>query len=326
MPAVKPRVRDSIRVEPLVGLIRNPFSHGNERAVHNDIARTNVLVASPSSRSQLPEILAGFAEKGVDYIAIDGGDGTVRDVLTCGVSSFGDDWPTLIILPRGKTNALAHDLGISPNWTIDEALEAARRETAVIRRPLVVAQHGDTERAQVWGFVLGAGAYTPATNLGQAAHNFGAFNAVVVGVTVFFSLFQMLFGRPGNVWRRGTRMQLRDAEGNELPHAGGGARDERYLVFASTLETLPAGLRPFKGIDAPLRLGVVDNSRRRLLLRLPAMLFGHIGKASQRLGAKAHGLEAFDLDISDKFILDGEAFPRGSYRVFSGPRLRFIVP
>ena len=314
-----------VRNEPLVGLIRNPHSHGNEGTPVNEAELPGVLIASPSRRSELPEILARFAEQGVDYIAIDGGDGTVRDVLTCGAGAFGESWPALIIMPSGKTNALAHDLGISTDWTLGEALDAARRDSAVIRRPLVVAQR-DNESAQVRGFVLGAGAFTPAISLGQDAHDFGAFNAAAVGVTVVWSLLQALFGSPGNVWRRGTRMRLRDADGSDLPHAGGAPTDERYLLFASTLEKFPVGLRPFKGIDAPLRMAVLDNSSRGLLLRLPAIFRGHAGKAARRMGFQAHGMDAFDFDIGDRFILDGEAFPPGSYRVSSGPRLRFIVP
>jgi diacylglycerol kinase (ATP) len=313
------------RAEPLVGLIRNPHSHGNAGTSANLADLPPVILATPSRRNELPEILADFAQQRVDYIAIDGGDGTVRDVLTCGASAFGDSWPALIIMPSGKTNALAHDLGIAPNWSLAQALESARLDRTVIRRPLVVAQR-DNESAQVRGFVMGAGAYSTAISLGQDAHDFGAFNAAVVGITTVWSLLQALFGGPGNIWRRGTRMRLRDPEGADLQHAGGLPADERYLMFSSTLEKFPAGLRPFKGIDAALRLAVLDNARRGLLLRLPRIFRGTAGRGARRRGFHAHGLDAFDFDISDRFILDGEAFPPGSYRVTPGPRLRFIVP
>ncbi|MCL6250258.1 diacylglycerol kinase [Altererythrobacter sp. KTW20L] len=324
-PSAEGRPIAAVRSEPLVGLIRNPHSHGNEGSPVDVGDVPGVIVASPSRRNELPEILANFAAKGVDFIAIDGGDGTVRDVLTTGAGVFGESWPALIIMPSGKTNALAHDLGIRSGWTLAEALDAARRDKTVVRRPLVVAQH-DNESAQVRGFVLGAGVYTQAISLGQNAHDFGVFNAAGVGVTAAWSLLQALFGSPGNVWRRATRMRLRDATGADLPHAGGSPADERYALFVSTLETFPAGLRPFKGIEAPLRLALLDNSRWRVLLRLPLIFRGNAGKGTQRMGYQALGLEAFDFDIGDRFILDGEAFPPGSYRVTPGPRLRFIVP
>lgn len=207
------------RAQPLVGLIRNPHSHGNEDTPHTYGDMPGVITASPSRRSELHEIIADFAAKRVDYIAIDGGDGTVRDVLTCGAGLFGETWPALILLPSGKTNALAHDLGIAEDWTLAKALDAAKRDQAVMRSPLVVVQR-DNEAAQVHGFVMGAGAYTSAISLGQDAHNFGAFDAAAVGVTAIWSALQAFFGGKNNPWRRGTRMRLRDADGQDLEHAG----------------------------------------------------------------------------------------------------------
>jgi len=313
------------RSEPLVGLIRNPHSHGNSGSKSRDGDVPGVIVAAPGKRSELPEILADFAAKNVDYIAIDGGDGTVRDVLTCGASAFGECWPTLILLPSGKTNALAHDLAIPESWTLAAALESASAGKTVDRRPIVVAQR-DNRNAQVRGFVLGAGAYNSAISLGQDAHNFGAFNAAAVGVTAVWSGLQAFFGGKNNPWRRGTRMRLRTADGWEIEHAGGGAFAERYFMFASTLEHFPAGLRPFRDLEGDIRMAVFDNSRRRLLLRLPVIFRGKAGDGTRRRGFHTHGLDSFEFDIADRFILDGEAFPPGHYSVTAGPRLRFAVP
>ena len=319
------RTAAPVRNEPLVGVIRNRHSHGNAGSAGQYEGMKGVITASPSRRSELHDIVADFAAKRVDYIAIDGGDGTVRDVLTCGAGIFGEAWPDLILLPSGKTNALAQDLGIAEDWTLADALAAAKRDSATMRCPLVVEQ-SDNESAQVRGFVLGAGTYTSAISLGQDAHNFGAFNAAAVGVTVIWSVLQAFFGRKDNTWRRGTRMRLRGKDGLDLAHSGGAPLDERYFMFASTLETFPVGLRPFKGITTPLRLAVFDNSRRRLLRHLPAIFRGNVSDATRAKGYHTHGLAEFDFDIADRFILDGEAFPPGSYRVSSGQRLRFIVP
>jgi hypothetical protein len=71
---------------------------------------------------------------------------------------------------------------------------------------------------------------------------------------------------------------------------------------------------------------VVGAAQRGLLLRLPRIFRGTTGKGAKRRGIHVLGLDAFDFEISDRFILDGEAFPPGNYRVTPGPRLRFIVP
>src|SRR5690606_18320992 len=132
----------------------------------------------------------------------------------------------------------------------------------------------------------------------------GAFNAVAVGVTAVWSLFQALFGKADNVWRRGTPMRLYDGRGRELPHSGIGRTDERYLLFASTLERFPAGLRPFARIEGALRASVIDNSRRSLLLRLPLIFRGVVGDGLRRRGYHVFGVDTMQLDIADRFILD----------------------
>lgn len=314
-----------VRQVPLVGVIRNPRSHRNTGGLPEWTGRATLLVETPVQRGELQTILTGFAERRVDYIVIDGGDGTVRDVLTCGAGIFGESWPSLIVLPNGKTNALAIDLGLPANWTLAEALEASHAGNAAFRRPLVVAQR-DNDDARVHGFVFGAGAFTAAIGLGQDAHRHGAFNALGVFVTAVWALFQALFGHAGNVWRRGTAMRLYDVEGRELAHCGDGRADERYLVFASTLERFPAGLRPFGSIQSTLRAAVLDNSRRSVLLRMPLIFRGRVTEGLRRRGYRAFGLDAMQIDIADRFILDGEAFPAGRYQLSLGAKLRFVVP
>lgn len=313
------------RSKPLVGLIRNARSHGNAGRTKPPILHDNVLVEMPQKRSELTGILTRFAQERVDFIAIDGGDGTVRDVLTLGAGIFGASWPTLIVLPTGKTNALGHDLGITGDWTIDQALAAAKAGSVTTRQPIVVSQRGD-ERGQVQGFVMGAGAFTRATALGQRGHSLGAFNTAIVALTTGWTVLQAFFGWANNPWRRGTKMSLRDGRGNRLAHRGGLPEDERYMLFASSLRRFPTGLNPFLGIEEALRIAVLDNPSRGLLLRLGAIFTGRASAATKARGYHVFGEEAVELDLGDAFILDGEAFPAGQYRLSAGPKLRFVVP
>ena len=314
-----------VRQVPLVGVIRNLRSHRQAGALPEWSGRANLMVETPGKRSELLDVLVRFAERRVDYIVVVGGDGTVRDVLTCGEGYFGESWPPLIIVPSGKTNALAVDLGLPAKWTLEEALEAVASGRIEQRRPLVVAQR-DNADARVQGFVFGAGAYASAIQLGQRAHEKGAFNNLAVGVTAIWAFLQTLFGNARNVWRRGTPMRLHDASGAELAHSGFGRRDERHLVFASTLGRFPAGMRPFGNHGAGLRAAVIDSTKRALLLRLPLIFRGIVSPKMRRFGYHVIEAEGVQIDITERFILDGEAFPGGRYQLTLGPKLRFVVP
>ena len=313
-----------VRSRPLFGVIRNLRSHRNAGRMLDLQDTDDQIIACPTKRGELPAILADFAAREVDYIVMDGGDGTVRDVLTCGAGIFGESWPGVIVIPSGKTNALAYDLGVPANWTLEDGLAAARNGNFVRRQPLVVTQQGNA-RAQVRGFVIGGGMFTRAITLGQKSHNLGAFNAAVVGFTALWTAVQAMLGGANNIWRRGTRMSIR-VDGQDLPHRGGMAETERYVLFGSTLRRFPAGLDPFRGVTAPLRMGVIDNAKRGLMLRLLSIFRGNASEATIARGVHVFGAENVEWEISENFILDGEAFPAGHYRVSAGQPLRFVVP
>jgi diacylglycerol kinase (ATP) len=314
-----------VRQVPLVGVIRNLRSHRQSAAPPDWSGRASLLVETPEQRSELQDVLARFAERRVDYIVVAGGDGTVRDVLTCGEGYFGESWPPLIIVPTGKTNALAVDLGLPANWTLEEALEAIASGRIEQRRPLAVSQRDDPD-ARVQGFVFGAGAYAGGIQLGQRAHDKGAFNNLAVGATAIWAFLQALFGSERNVWRRGTPMRLFDEQGHELPHSGFGRPDERHLIFASTLSRFPAGMRPFGNDGEGLRAAILDSTHRGLFLRLPLIFRGIISERMRHFGYHLIQADGLQIDVADCFILDGEAFPGGRYRLSLGPQLRFIVP
>ena len=62
------------------------------------------------------------------------------------------------------------------------------------------------------------------------------------------------------------------------------------------------------------------------MLRLPLIFRGMVSGKMRRFGYHVIGAEGLQIDIAERFILDGEAFPAGRYRLTSGPALRFVVP
>lgn len=312
---------------PLVGIIRNPRSHRNKTRAPELADCSNILTETPRTRSELRETLTDFARRGIDYLVVDGGDGTVRDVLTCGGDIFGERWPALIVLPKGKTNALTVDLGLPNTWSLTEALVAAQRGNTVERRPLRITQ-ADRAEGCVQGFLLGAGAFTLGTEVGQEAHRRGAFNSFAIGLIIFWGIVQTLFGRAGNPWRACTPMRMRHwPDGAELPFSRHERKDERFIMVATTFERFPLGARPFgRDVRPGLKLGLIDWPHRWLMALLPAVLAGFYPRFLARKGAHRVEAEAVELELGGAFILDGEAFPAGRYLLQQGPRLSFVVP
>jgi hypothetical protein len=313
---------------PVVGVIYNPRSHRNLGADFDCGLSPHVHIAQPGARAQLPAALAEFAARGIDLLVINGGDGTVRDVLTCGRPIFGDDWPAIAVLPKGKTNALTVDLGVPDNWTLQDAITALDHGGRVWRRPIEVTALGeDSGLSRVSGFILGAGAFTTATRAGQSAHKLGAFNSLAVGVTTAWVLAQSLFASRANPWRQGARMRILLGPG-EVPmaHSGLGDPERRQILFASTLERLPAGIRPFGLLKSGLKLAALDQISRRTTALLPLVVAGKLQNGLRERGIHQLAASQFTLSIDDQFILDGEAFPAGDYRIEQGPELAFVRP
>ncbi|EQB08174.1 diacylglycerol/lipid kinase family protein [Novosphingobium lindaniclasticum] len=315
------------RAVPLVGIIRNPRSHRNKGRAAEMEDCSNILTETPRTRQDLHRVLDGFARRGIDYLVVDGGDGTVRDVLTCGADIFGEEWPTLMVLPKGKTNALAIDIGLPTHWSLAEALAAAHKGKTVTRRPLRISSR-DSSSGHIMGFILGTGAFALATEAGQEAHRRGAFNSFAVGLSVLWAMIQTLFGRLGNPWRSCTPMRLIDRHtGRELAYTGPGNPDERFMAVATTFEKFPLGARPFGSDVAPgMKLGVIDWPVRWIIALLPAILFGLNGRFLERRGTHRLSASAVDLELGGSFILDGESFPAGDYLLEEGPQLTFVVP
>ena len=308
---------------PTIGVVFNPRSHRNRKVVDAVQALPGVIVASPGKRGELRGVLAGFAERGVDCIAISGGDGTVRDVITAGMPVFGSRWPLLAVVPSGKTNALAVDLGAPKGWAVSDVIEALEEGGRRVRRPLRVRAEDGSE---LYGFVLGAGLFTVAISAGQDAHRLGAFDSLAVGATTGWAILQTLLGSYRNVFRRGAAMRIRTGEELvELPRVGRGDPARRAVVLAASLERFPMGMSPFPPGDG-VRMFVIDNPRRRLFAAGPLIAYGWDSPWLARMGFHRFAASRVGLEIDDAFILDGEAFAGGRYEITLGPPLTFVVP
>ncbi len=320
-----PEGRRSAVARPRIGVIYNPRSHRNRGQDLDRIQRPDITVAQPRAREDIATALAEFARQKIDYLIINGGDGTVRDVLTMGQDAFGSQWPAIAVLPKGKTNALNVDLGAPSGWSLPDAISAFEEGGRIRRRPLSVLREGSGEPPML-GFIFGAGIFTPAIEAGQGAHRLGFFDSLAVGAAALWAVAQAIIGRSGNMWRRGTAMTLTYLPSREpIPRSAHGNSDRRLIILASTLERFPMHLKMFGPTRGGLKLAILDRARRRMLAALPAICLGWRPSWLPKAGYHQLDPEGFAVDVAEPVILDGEAFPPGRYRILQGPELTFVT-
>ena len=301
-----------------IGVVSNPRSHRNKMQHGAQLGRVDeALHAAPRTPDELAETLAFFAARGVTLLVVDGGDGTVRDVLTAARGAFARA-PRLAVVPSGKTNALAIDLGIAPDATLPDVIAAARAGRWVSRSPIDIHRDGAALPA-LRGFLFGSGAFVRATALAQRTHRWGAFNGMAVGLSLAWGVAQTMFAGAANPWRAGEPLRLTLPDGTVDEHAS-------YMTFASTMERLPLGLKPLGPSRAGLKLLAIGAPPRALLRRLPALLRGSDDPALERDGYRRREGEAFGLVLEGDFTFDGETYRGGALELRRGAPIHFAVP
>ncbi|MBM7406878.1 MULTISPECIES: diacylglycerol/lipid kinase family protein [Sphingomonas] len=307
---------------PRTGIISNSRSHRNRtrgaEAAVVPADTPNLLYRGPRTHPALAQALREFRDAGIELLVVDGGDGTVRDVLTCAQEIFGDALPRLAVVPSGKTNALALDLGIPNDWTVQDALEAGVHGGARARASVEILR-GDASKPELCGFLFGAGAFVRATELAQRTHKAGAFNSFAVGISLFWGVAQTMFGGHANEWRAGEPMRLQLDGGTPVDKTF-------YILFSSTLERLPLRLKPFGHERAGLKMLAVDAPPTRLSRAVPALLRGSEAAWLEQAGYRRHDVHSFTVTLEGGFILDGELYDGGTITVRQGRPLQFVTP
>ncbi len=148
-----------------VALLSNPRSTGNKAllpairafcAEHPDVFHYEV-----EHVDQIGEALRTIAHVKPSVLIINGGDGTVQATLTelHHGKHFGLDRPPVAVLPNGKTNLIALDLGAvgDPLAALAQVLTMAKSDLAphIVARELISLSNGAAGSRSVLGMFLG---------------------------------------------------------------------------------------------------------------------------------------------------------------------------
>lgn len=310
-----------------VALICNPFSDGNGgTATLADHAALlpNVLTCAPTTPMELAEALRGFARSKIAVLAVDGGDGTLREVLSLLPEIFGESCPPLALLPSGKTNLAARDVGSFGGGRpglgrLLAAVHNGWRNTRWSERHALEVIWPDQPQRRVRGLLFGAGAFTHATGMaGRWAHDHGFRQRTAVAIGVLRVLWEAL---------RGNGALADPALGIGLDGAVAGPVVPRFLMLATTARRLMLGLWPFPppAADRTLSWMSVAHPPRRLPLALWNAWRGRLPDAA--LGVDGGQCRQLDMRLHGAFVIDGELFEAGSAGITLrvGPTFRFVA-
>jgi len=299
-----------------IALISNPRSTGNIAQLpriraycdgHPDVFHYEVEHAH-----QVGEALRTIARIEPKVLVINGGDGTVQAALTelHNGGHFGDHTPPVAVLPSGKTNLIALDLGAvgDPVEALERLLEIARTDLTpyIVDRELIALRHGEAGGAPVIGmFMGGAGLADTMLYCRDKIYPLGLPNGVAHVLTAIALLFKMLLKIKANFLPpdpQHLNVSVRD-EDNDL--------SGRFSLLAvTTLEKLLLSneLDGKEEAGGVLKLVAIEERPVSLVRAFAASLGGNLGRQNLR---GVHFGRANHITIhgdSSDVILDGETF------------------
>ena len=298
-----------------VALLSNPRSTGNRSllpqvrsfcAEQKDIFHYEV-----EHVEQIGEALKTIAKVKPKVLVINGGDGTVQATLTelFHGGHFGDDVPPVAVLPNGKTNLIALDLGAhgDPIQALERVLEIARTDMDphIVLRELISLSDGSATGRPVLGMFLGGAGL--ADTILYCRHNIyplGLPNGVAHAIALVLGLISVVVRRRVRFLPlRSSRLKVSVLRQSEL-------QGQFAFLMVTTLQRLLfKGNMPSAGSGTgAMQLLVIERSLWAMISAFAAALRGKLGR---------HRLKGVHLERGDEIriegdhssvILDGEMF------------------
>jgi hypothetical protein len=304
-----------------VALLSNPRSTGNRAilprvrsycAAHPDIFHYEV-----EHVDQIGEALRSIACVAPKVLVINGGDGTVQAALTelhLG-DYFGATPPPVAVLPNGKTNLIALDLGAhgDPLAALERIVDLAKLDLAphIVGRELISLSDGQATSRPVLGMFLGgAGLADTILYCRHKIYPLGLPNGISHVLAAFAVLLSLLFGVRGKFLPPRPRpisvTMMRDGE----------LSGRFALLIVTTLEKLLLGGKTERSGEGRgrLKLMAVDQSPLALTRAIAASIFGQLGDRHMT-GVHVQRGDVIRIEGDrSSVILDGELFEANAGR------------
>lgn len=303
------------QLRPRIALLSNPKSTGNVAqlprireycAEHPDVFHYEV-----ESADQIGEAMKVIARVRPKVLAINGGDGTVQAALTelYNGGHFGDAPPPVAVLPSGKTNLIALDLGArgDPIKTLDRLISLARTDLKpfTVERELIALRRGSEseDRPVIGMFLGGAGLADIMIYCRDKIYPLGLPNGFAHFLTAAAAVLKILLGIKADFLPPDSKPLSVSMSEKDGPLTG------RFSLLAvTTLEKLLLSTEMGTRREGALKLFAIEDHPPTVARALAASIAGKLGRSRVR---GVHLEEADEIVIegdSSHVILDGETF------------------
>ncbi|HEY8592479.1 MAG TPA: acylglycerol kinase family protein [Sphingomicrobium sp.] len=296
-----------------IALLSNPKSTGNLAQLpairaycdsHPDIFHYEVEQAS-----QIGDAMRIIARVRPKVLVINGGDGTVQAALTelHNGGHFGASPPPVAVLPSGKTNLIALDLGArgDPIQTLERLIELARSEHLeryTVARELIALRRSASDKPVIGMFLGGAGLADTMLYCREKIYPLGLPNGIAHAITAVAAAAKQLFGIKASFLPPDSS-PLNVSLSQQATLTG------RFSVLAiTTLERLLLSTDMGAHREGMLKLLAIEARPKSLLRAIGARILGKLGRSELE---GVHIKEADEITIegeSSELILDGESF------------------
>ena len=298
----------------LVALLSNPNSTGNRSllpAVRTYCAKNpDIFHYEVEEMDQIAKALEMIARVKPKVLVINGGDGTVQSALTelYHGGHFEGTPPPVAVLPNGKTNLIALDLGVEgdPLEALAQIMEAAKgdlSEHIIVRELIALSDDSEGARPVLGMFLGGAGLAETILYCRHKIYPLGLPNGLSHFLTAIAVIFSTFVGvKASFLPARSKPVSISFIRNGEL-------QGTFAVLIVTTLEKLllggQAGNSKQRGL---MKFLAVDQAPMAMLKMMAASLRGKLGQTAMT-GVHFQQGDFIRIDSEQSsVVLDGEVF------------------
>lgn len=298
---------------PQVAVLSNPSSttnRGQFDRVRSMLSEArNIFHYELDTVERIPEALSIFASTKPDLLVINGGDGTIQATLSALLNDnpFGKKAPPIGILPGGKTNMIAEDLGCYGR--VEKVMNSFIRVTRdgtlgqrTIKRHLIELDLGTGQPPLFGMFFGGAGMVNGIKYCREHIYPMKLPNMIshvmAVGALTTSAL--------GGGERENSPMHSNPMK---IVMPAGGVLEGRFMmVVATTLDRLLLGMRPYgREGKGNLKFSAVEHRPGAIVSATRGVITGTFGRATLG-GVATRRINEIRISGDDPVTLDGEIY------------------